>query len=120
LLVEDHADTAERMALRLRQAGHEVLLAGDGTAALQEAAASAPDVVILKLHLPGMHGWELAQRLRSELRTPRPLLIVVTGQGQKADRLHSYKLGIDLHLVKPVCPGELEGFLARYQQVRRS
>jgi CheY-like chemotaxis protein len=120
LLVEDHADTAESTAMILRHAGHEVFIAADGLAALQQAAASVPDVVLLDLGLPGMNGWEVARRLRSQPQTPRPLLIAVTGFGQKADRLHSYELGIDLHLTKPLDPAELEGFLARYQQVRCS
>jgi len=45
----------------------------------------------------------------------RPLIIAVTGLGEYTQRLRSYEVGIDLHLVKPVNPEELKGFLNRYQ-----
>jgi DNA-binding response OmpR family regulator len=95
-----------------------VEVAPDGPAALRAVQTRLPDAILLDLGLPGMSGYEVASRLR-ELKTgERPLLIAVTAFGEPEDRVHSYEVGIDLHLVKPVQVEELESFLERYQAVR--
>jgi two-component system, OmpR family, response regulator len=59
----------------------------------------------------------VAQQIR-RLSTPkRPLLIAVSGYGDRESRLRSYESGIDLHLIKPVDPAELEDLLKRYRQI---
>ena len=94
-------------------------VAPDGPAALRAVEARLPDAILLDLGLPGMSGYEVASRLR-ELKTgERPLLIAVTAFGDPEDRVHSYEVGIDLHLVKPVRPEELQNFLDRYQSAYR-
>jgi two-component system CheB/CheR fusion protein len=115
LVVEDDADTARTWVLLLRAMGYEVEVARDGPAALRAAEANPPGAVLLDLGLPGMDGYDVAARLRQQANGTRPLIIAVTGYGEYTQRLHSYEVGIDLHLVKPVKPDELRGFLERYQ-----
>ena len=80
LLVEDHADCAESMALLLSMHGHDVRVARDGQAALDEAVADQPDVVLLDIGLPGsMDGYEVAKRLQEQTVQKKPLLIALTG-----------------------------------------
>src|SRR5262249_54582775 len=120
LLVEDHADTAATMAELLRLHGYDVLVFGTGIEALRHAQANPPDVVLLDIGLPGMDGWELAQRLRA-LPGPRgPLLVAITGYGQEVDRERSRQAGIHLHLVKPVDPVDLEQVLQRFHELLSS
>jgi DNA-binding response OmpR family regulator len=57
----------------------------------------------------------VAKRLREQNRKKRPFIIAVTGFGMIADRVRSQEAGIDLHLLKPVNPGELEDVLRRFQ-----
>jgi CheY-like chemotaxis protein len=119
LLVEDHQDTADTTATLLRLFGHQVDIASDGPRALALAQVKQPDVVLLDIGLPGMSGYEVAKKLRSEQKS-RMLLIATTGYGHDADeRLRSYEAGIDLHLTKPVGASELECFLQRFQEVAR-
>jgi CheY-like chemotaxis protein len=117
LVVEDNAGVADSWAGLLETLGHEVEVVRDGLDALRAAEAEPPDLVLLDLGLPGMSGYEVARRLRGRRRSKRPLIIAITGFGQDAERLRSYEVGIDLHLVKPVQFDELANLLARYQAV---
>jgi CheY-like chemotaxis protein len=118
LVVEDDADTAQTWVWLLQGLGHEVETACDGPTALRAAEVRRPDVVLLDLGLPGMSGYEVATQLRQTKAGPRPVLIAVTGFGEDAQRLRSYEVGVDLHLVKPVNAGELTTFLERIRAVR--
>ena len=111
LIAEDVADCADSMALLLRLYGHEVEIARSGPAALEKAKAYQPDVLLLDIGLPGMDGYEVANRLKKLNVNKKPVIIAVTGYGQEADRRHSAQSGIDLHLTKPVDPEHLEHLL---------
>ena len=101
LVVEDHRDTAEGLAMLLRMQGHEVATAADGPSALESCKTCRPDVVLLDIGLPGMDGYEAGRRLR-DLLGPDVLIAALTGFGQEEDRRRSAEAGIDLHLLKPV------------------
>jgi DNA-binding response OmpR family regulator len=115
LVVEDEADTARTLAQLLKLQGYSVAIASDGQGALQAAEAAPPDVILLDIGLPKLNGYEVAKRLRETDAPKKPLLIAVTGFGQDSQRLHSYEVGIDLHLTKPVSFEELQRFLEQYQ-----
>jgi CheY-like chemotaxis protein len=117
LVVESEPDTAASTALLLRLYGHRVQVAPDGPAALRAAQASPPDVVLLDLALPGMDGWQVAQRLQEQATGNEPLLIAITGYGRPADRRRSQQAGIHLHLLKPVEPDFLRRLLQRFHAV---
>jgi len=102
LIVDDNKDSAESLAVLLQLDGHEVQLAHDGLAALEEARAFQPDIVFLDLNLPGMNGCEVARRLRLEPELRGMTLVAMTGYGQKEDRRRTQKAGFDHHFVKPV------------------
>jgi PAS domain S-box-containing protein len=101
LVVDDNEDARMLLADLLARQGHDVQTAADAAAALNLVKGFAPEVAILDIGLPVMDGYELAQRLRSEL-APIPHLIALTGYGQDTDRERSRRAGFDLHLVKPV------------------
>jgi CheY-like chemotaxis protein len=102
LVVDDHADAADSLALVLSHLGHRAVVARCGRSALAAAEREAPDVVLLELRLPCLDGWEVARQLRAAGCPAR--LIAVTTCGRPADRQRSRAAGIDLHLVKPVDP----------------
>jgi signal transduction histidine kinase/DNA-binding response OmpR family regulator len=64
LVVDDEPVVLEALEALLRQEGHQVLTAQDGEAALQQAEADRPDIILLDLHLPGLSGFEVVSRLR--------------------------------------------------------
>jgi len=117
LVVEDDQDTATSSAMLLRLYGHEVEVAADGPSAMQAARATQPDVVLLDLGLPNMDGWQVAQQIRHLNTQKRPLLIAVSGYGHEEARRRSQDAGIDLHLLKPVDPKELEDILRHHARL---
>lgn len=112
LVVDDNEDTAEMMSLLLGMEGHDVEVAHTGPSALEAAAAHRPDVIVLDIGLPGLDGYQVAQRLRQDPAFQDVLLIAASGYGQEADRRRSWEAGFDHHLVKPVNPEELRRLLA--------
>ncbi|HKD37806.1 MAG TPA: response regulator, partial [Pirellulales bacterium] len=102
LVVEDNVYAAKSFATLLRLDGHEVQVAHDGPEALQTAEKFRPDVILLDIGLPGIDGYEVAQRLRAKPEFKETQLIAMTGYGQPEDRRRSREAGIDHHLVKPV------------------
>jgi len=111
LVVDDSEDTAEMMTALLEMDGHEIQVAHSGPAALETAAAFRPDVVLLDIGLPGLDGYQVAQRLREDPTLKDVTLIAASGYGQEADLHRSREVGFDRHLVKPVDPRELREIL---------
>ncbi|HEX7185049.1 MAG TPA: ATP-binding protein [Thermoanaerobaculia bacterium] len=111
LVVEDNIDAAESLATLLRIWGHEVHVVHDGLEALDAAREKQPEVVLLDIGLPGLDGYQVAQRLREE-GLDGALLVAMTGYGQPEDRRRSREAGIHHHFVKPVEPFVLKSLLA--------
>lgn len=115
LVVDDNKDAAESMSMLLEMWGHEVAFAFDGPSALETAEQWQPEAVFLDIGLPGMDGYEVAERLRELPHAKDAVLIAITGYGQDDDRLRSVRAGIDHHLVKPVAPDALRSLLDSLQ-----
>ena len=107
MVIDDNRDAAESMSMLFELWGHEVVCIFDGRAALDTAAKFRPDAVFLDIGLPGMDGYEIAERLREIPQASRIVLVAITGYGQDEDRRRSREAGIDHHLVKPVAPDAL-------------
>ena len=104
LVVDDNADAAEMLAALLEADGHDVRTAFSGPSALELVEAFHPHVVFLDIGMPGMSGYELAQRLRAKATLRDTMLVAVSGWGQDEDRRRSKEAGLDHHLTKPVDP----------------
>ena len=115
-VVEDEAAIAELVAMNLRHAGFEVVLATDADAAQREVAGVLPDLVLLDWMLPGQSGLQLAQRWRAEVRTRALPIIMLTARAAEDDRVSGLDAGADDYLSKPFSPKEL---LARIRAVLR-
>jgi CheY-like chemotaxis protein len=111
LIIEDNRDAAESLRLLLELRGHHVTLAESGAAGLEAARRGLPEVVLCDLALPGMDGFAVAVALRQDPRTAAARLIAVTGYGHDDDLRRGRDAGFDLHVLKPVDPGELERLL---------
>jgi PAS domain S-box-containing protein len=112
LVADDNRDGAEIMAMLLDQFGLEVQLAFTGPDALAAALAYRPHIAILDIGMPGMSGYEVAQRIRAEPWGAELLLIALTGWGQDEDKRKAHDAGFDRHLIKPVDPDALESLIA--------
>ncbi|HVE50798.1 MAG TPA: response regulator [Casimicrobiaceae bacterium] len=104
LVVDDNADVAESTAILLRSAGCDVHVAPDGRSALAALDSLHPDAVLLDIGLPGMDGYQVAERMRMRPELQRTLIVAVSGYGQHEHRTRSREAGVDHHLLKPVDP----------------
>ncbi len=116
LIVEDNDDARQMLRHLLELSGHEVHEAKDGVKGLEQALVLHPDAVVIDLGLPGLDGYQVAQRIRAAGRRD-VVLIAVTGYGQREDRLRSSAAGFDAHLTKPVDPTAIDALLQRHPPV---
>jgi CheY-like chemotaxis protein len=116
LIADDNRDAAEILALLLEAAGHEVHCSHSGHEALDLATRERPDVLVLDIGMPGMDGYEVAERVRRQGWAADALLIAVTGWGQERDKQHAAESGFDYHLTKPVDFAHLEALLSKAAQ----
>lgn len=79
LVVDDHADARESLAMVLRDRGHTVTAVPNGREALSEVLADTPDVILLDLMMPEMDGPSFLEVLRSYLRIQSLPVVVITG-----------------------------------------
>jgi PAS domain S-box-containing protein len=112
LVVDDHQDSTDSLALFLRLRGHEVRTAQDGPTALDEIERYRPEVVFLDLGLPGMSGYDVARRVRMRTDLGPLQLVALTGYGTDGDRQKTRDAGFDVHLAKPVDPRAVDALLA--------
>ena len=113
LVVDDDAQILRTLRTSLRAHGYDVVVASDGEEALEVAASSAADVVVLDLGLPDIDGTEVIRRLRAWTDVPVIILSVRDSQEEKVGALD---LGADDYLTKPF---GIEELLARMRAVQR-
>jgi CheY-like chemotaxis protein len=109
LLVDDNVDTAEALASLLGHLGQNVLVAHDGSSALEAAATFQPEIVFLDIGLPGLNGYEVALRLRQQSGLEKTLLVAMTGQEAPS---RSIEARFNRYLIKPVRLKTLEKLLS--------
>ena len=108
LVVEDDDEIAQVLQRSLRLDGYDVRIAGDGEAALDQAASYHPDLVILDLGLPKIDGIGVARRLRAADDVP---ILMLTARDAVESRVEGLDSGADDYLVKPFEREELRARL---------
>ncbi|MDH5340887.1 MAG: phosphate regulon transcriptional regulator PhoB [Rubrivivax sp.] len=116
LVVEDEAAIAELVAINLRHAGYEVVVAPTAGDAQSSIDRVLPDLVLLDWMLPGQSGLQLARQWRAQSRTRELPLIMLTARDDEVDKITGLDAGADDYLTKPFSPKEL---LARIRSVLR-
>ncbi len=114
LVVDDNWDIAESLAMLLELRRHRVRIAHNGPEALAAAAEFAPEVVLIDIGLPGMDGYELARRLRTQREHDHSHLIALSGRVE--DERRSREVRFDHHIVKPAEPQLIIDLLETYQR----
>ena len=102
LVIDDDPASLKLMQYALTQHGYEVLIASNGSDGLRMARTEGPAVVILSVMLPGMNGFEVCHRLRTE-GDDLPI-VMLSEKAREADRATGFKLGANEYLIKPVSP----------------
>ncbi|QEE62209.1 response regulator transcription factor [Salinibacterium sp. dk2585] len=113
LIVEDERSLSEPLEYLLAKEGYDVVIADDGTAAMQEFERGGVDLVLLDLMLPGISGTEVCRRIRAVSQLP---IIMLTAKDSEVDIVVGLELGADDYVTKPYSSREL---LARVRAVLR-
>ncbi len=102
LVVDDIPVNVRLLEAKLMAEYFEVLTASDGPSALEVAHAQAPDLILLDVMMPGMDGFEVAERLRQDPKTQHIPIVMITALTDTADRVRGLEAGADDFLSKPV------------------
>ena len=121
LLVDNDPEGRGTCAGQLVASGFQVEQAHNGLQAFERAIDRRPDAIVTELHLPGIDGYELTRRLKSDPRTASVPVLAVTGyEPFTRDLSRADRAGCDAVLIKPVDPVELDRTLhALIQEARR-
>ncbi|HEX7051432.1 MAG TPA: PleD family two-component system response regulator [Longimicrobiales bacterium] len=108
LVVDDEPDNLEILATRLRYRGYEVEEATRGEEALERVEQNPPDLILLDIMMPGLDGYEVTRRIKSNPALPFIPIILVTARVSTQDKVAGLDAGADDYLTKPIDFAELE------------
>ncbi len=100
LLVEDEEFLRSITAKRLEKEGYQIVVAGDGQAALDMAASEQPDLILLDLLLPVINGFDVLAKLKADPNVKHIPVIVFSNLGQREDVVKAKNSGAQDYLVK--------------------
>ncbi len=110
LVVDDEKTLVDTVKAYMENEGYAVRSALDGPAAVREAQAFRPDLVVLDIMLPGMDGLEVLRQLRQETRDSQlqdVYVIMLTAKADETDKIVGLTMGADDYMTKPFSPREL-------------
>ena len=107
LLVDDEPDQLEMYQYALEGAGFTVFSAQNGELGIERARALTPDVIVLDVRLPDMTGWDVCSVLKTDPRTERIPVIILTAVATPTLPQDAANYGCAAHLLKPCYPDEL-------------
>ncbi|MBC8323123.1 MAG: response regulator [Candidatus Marinimicrobia bacterium] len=116
LIIEDEVDIAELLEFNLEKAGYQISVSENGESGLDKARNLDPDLILLDLMLPGIHGLDVCRILKSDQETEATSIIILTALGQEENIVKGLEAGADDYVTKPF---SLKVLLARIQSVLR-
>jgi len=115
MVVEDDRNLLDTLKYNLCKDGYNVVLAADGSEAIETARKTMPDLIVLDIMLPTLSGYEVCRILRKETNVP---ILMLTARTDEVDKIVGLEIGADDYMTKPFSMREL---LARIRaMIRRS
>ena len=112
LIAEDQADLRQMIALTLELAGHQVVAAQDGEIAVQQAKETLPDLIILDLHMPGLNGAQVCERLKALDEFYGTPILIISAVANTDEVQAGLNAGAREYIRKPF---ELDHFMQRVE-----
>jgi CheY-like chemotaxis protein len=114
LAVDDEEDARSLIQTVLERAGADVTAVASPLAALEQISTLRPQALVVDLSMPEMDGFELISRIRrsSDARIRNVPAAALTAFARPEDRTRALRSGFEMHLAKPVDPGELVASVA--------
>jgi len=119
LVVDDSPTLVTLLGGVLRGAGYQVRAATDGTRGLALAAAQPPELVLLDLRMPGLDGFEVCRRLKSDTRTAAVPVIVISALDEVDEKVRAFEAGASDYVLKPFEPREVLARVGAHVQLYR-
>ena len=117
VLVADDDDLLLRLLeFKFQHAGFDVIAVSNGEEAWRLASERSPDLVVIDGMLPGRDGFDVVRQLKTEQKTERIPVILLTARNREDDVVNGLSLGADEYITKPFMPDEL---LARAKRLLR-
>ncbi len=107
LVVDDTPSNVKALRMRLSPEGYEVLEASDGPQALEKVAQDRPDLILLDVMMPGLNGFEVCRRIKSQPDTQFIPVVLVTALTDRESKVTGIEAGADDFVNKPLDPDEL-------------
>ncbi len=107
LIVDDEPNIVISLEYLMKKEGFQVAVANDGEAALQQASAFAPDLILLDVMMPKKSGFEVCQELRADPTRASVKIIMLTARGRETEVTKGLALGVDAYITKPFSTKDL-------------
>jgi two-component system cell cycle response regulator len=107
LVIEDHPDQRDLLAIVLQREGYRVVTAANGVEALEKLEVEKVQIALSDIMMPKMDGFELINRIRNNAALKSIYLILITARIQEGDRVRGLDLGADDYITKPFSFSEL-------------
>jgi DNA-binding response OmpR family regulator len=112
LIIEDDQDVADSIQMLCKEMGHDALVAYDGATGLKMAAAEKPELILSDIAMPGLDGFEVARRVRSNHDLDKTAIVAVTGTLPRRPAKNQYTF--DDYVIKPFMFEELEKVIKKF------
>lgn len=107
LVVDDEELVRKMVTLWFEREGFSVITADNGMDGLRLAIEEKPDVVLLDIMMPGLHGFEVCKKIREQPQLSKTIIIMTSARSYKPDLDKAKELGADDYVVKPSDSGNL-------------
>jgi two-component system, cell cycle response regulator DivK len=114
LAIEDHEENRRILRYLLASAGYELIEAVTGEEGLTLAETSHPDLILMDIQLPGLDGYEVTRRIKTNPALRHIPIIVVTSYALSGDDVKAFQAGCDAYVTKPYVPRALLAKIREY------